>query len=170
MAAIESKRSKQKKAISTQQSALSQSRNKGKTKKAISNQQLAISQSKTEDKTTTPTKSKSQTKPAINPRKRRFPALPKPKVSKAGKTTITRFPHGSRFYRFEEVKGKSVDFVQFFTVSDYHSIDVRFQDKTTLHFVIEPGFTLETQYSSLKTGNWHCVKKWPEIRSTPLNG
>ena len=105
------------------------------------------------------------TKPAITTRKRRLPALPKPKVSKDGKTTITRFPHGRTFYRFEEIKGKTVDFVQFFTVGEYHSLDLRFQDKTTLHFVIEPGFTLETEHASVKTGNWRCLKRWPEIRS-----
>jgi hypothetical protein len=141
MAAIESKRSER--------------------KKAISNQQLAISQSKTLTLT--------QTKPTVRTRRRRFPRLPKPIVSRHGKTTTTRYPHGRTFYRFEEVKGKSVDFVQFFTMGEQHSIDVRFQDKTTLHFVIEPGFTLETEYSSLKSGNWRCIKKWPLIRSTPFN-
>jgi len=100
---------------------------------------------------------------------KRLHTLPRPIVSKHGKTTTTRFPHGRTFYRFEEVKGKSVDFVQFFTMGESHSIDVRFQDKTTLHFIIEPGFTLETEYSSLKTGNWRCLKKWPLIRSTPFN-
>jgi hypothetical protein len=58
-----------------------------------------------------------------------------------------------------------VDHVQFYTVGEYHSIDLRFQDKTMLHFIIEPGFILETEYASTKTGNWRCIKKWPEIRS-----
>ena len=54
-------------------------------------------------------------------------------------------------------------------MGEYHSLDLRFQDKTLLHFIIEPGFTLETEYSSVKTGNWRCLKKWPLIRSTPFN-
>ena len=33
---------------------------------------------------------------------------------------------------------------------EYHSIDVRFQDKTALHFVINPGFSLETEYADWK--------------------
>ena len=65
----------------------------------------------------------------------------------------------------EEFQGKTVDFVEIFTSGEYHSIDVRFQDKTALHFVIDPGFTLETDYADWKTGNWRPIKRWPLIRS-----
>jgi hypothetical protein len=34
-----------------------------------------------------------------------------------------------------------------------------------VHFVIEPGFTLETDYADWKTGNWRPLKKWPLISS-----
>ena len=84
--------------------------------------------------------------------------------TKRGKTTIRRY-RGRTFYRFEEVKGKPVDFVEVFTAGEYHSIDVRFQDKTVLHFVINPGFILETEYSDWKTGNWRPIKRWPLIHS-----
>jgi hypothetical protein len=43
-----------------------------------------------------------------------------------------------------------------------------FQDKTALHFVIDPGFTLETGYADWKTGNWRRIKLWPLIRSRSL--
>ena len=62
-----------------------------------------------------------------------------------------------------------MDYVEFFTMGEYHSIDVRFQDKTTMHFVIEPGFTLGTEYADLKTGNWRPIKRWPLIRSASFN-
>ena len=84
--------------------------------------------------------------------------------TKRGKTTIRRYS-GRTFYRFEEVKGKLVDFVEVFTTGEYHSIDVRFQDKTALHFVINPGFSLETEYGDGKTGNWRPLKRWPLIHS-----
>jgi len=83
---------------------------------------------------------------------------------KRGKTTIRRYS-GRTFYRFEEVKNKPVDFVEVFTTGEYHSIDVRFQDKTALHFVINPGFSLETEYGDGKTGNWRPLKRWPLIHS-----
>jgi hypothetical protein len=84
--------------------------------------------------------------------------------SKRGKTTVRRYSN-RRFYRLEEVKGKTVEFVEVFVAAEYSSINVRFADKTSLHFVVEPGFTLEPEYADLKTGDWRRIKKWPLIRS-----
>ena len=67
----------------------------------------------------------------------------------------------------EEVKGKIVECVEFYTSSESHSIDVCFQDKTTLHFSIDPAFLLETEYANWKTGNWQRIKRWPTLRSAP---
>ena len=97
-------------------------------------------------------------------RRERLPPSLRFTETKRGKTTIRRYS-GRRFYRFEEVKGKPVDFVEVFTAGEYHSINVRFQDKTTLHFIIDPGFILETEYVDWKTGNWRPIKRWPLIHS-----
>jgi hypothetical protein len=145
MAAIESKGKRRKKANGNWQLAISQSKTEDKTKNALSHKHLALGQSKNQSNTN---HSKTQT---------------------AGKTTTRRSRWGRNFYRFQGLKGKVVDFAEFYTVGDFHSIDLRFSDKTMLHFVIEPGFTLETEYSSVKTGNWRCIKRWPVIRSAPLN-
>ena len=110
-----------------------------------------------------------RTQPARKTRKpQRIPSLPKPIIIKRGKTTIRRYPR-RRFHRFAEAQGKPLDYIEFFTAGEYHSIDVRFQDKTTMHFVIEPGFTLETDYSDWKTGNWRPIKRWPLIHSQSRN-
>jgi hypothetical protein len=98
------------------------------------------------------------------PKRERLPASLRFTETKRGKTTIRRYS-GRTFYRFEEVKNKPVDFVEVFTTGEYHSIDVRFQDKTVLHFVINPGFSLETEYGDGKTGNWRRIKRWPLIHS-----
>jgi len=110
-------------------------------------------------------------KPAISKpqtrrhRKReRLPASLRFTETKRGKTTVRRYD-GRRFYRFEEVKGKLVDLVEIFTAGESHSIEVRFQDKTALHFAIDPGFILETEYADWKTGNWRPIKRWPLIYS-----
>ena len=84
--------------------------------------------------------------------------------TKRGKTTVRRYS-GRTVYRLEELKGKHVDLVEVFTAGGYHSIDVRFQDKTALHFSIEPGFILETEYADWKSGDWRPIKRWPLIRS-----
>ena len=97
-------------------------------------------------------------------KRERLPASLRFTETKRGKTTIRRYS-GRRFYRFEEVKGKLVDLVEIFTAGESHSIEVRFQDKTALHFVIDPGFILETEYADWKTGNWRPIKRWPLIHS-----
>jgi hypothetical protein len=100
--------------------------------------------------------------------RQRLPSLPKPIVTRRGKTTIRRY-QGRHFHRFEEAKGKPLDYIEFFTAGEYHSIDVCFQDKTVMHFVIEPNFTIEPEYSDWKTGNLRRIKRWPLIRSQPHN-
>jgi hypothetical protein len=98
----------------------------------------------------------------------RLPASLRPVITKRGKTTIRRYP-GRSFHRFEEAKGKPIDYIEFFTAGEYHSIDISFEDKTAVHFVIEPTFNLETEYADWKTGNWRPIKQWPSIRAAGLN-
>ena len=97
-------------------------------------------------------------------RNKALPLLPPPVVSRQGKTTISRYSNRS-FHRMEEVKGKTLDFVEFFTMNGYHVIDIGFEDKTALHLSIEPCFTLEREYADWKTGNCRSLKEWPLIRS-----
>ena len=108
------------------------------------------------------------TKPQTSTRKHRKRERLPPSLrfteTRRGKTTVRRYS-GRTFYRFEEIKGKPVDFVEVFTAGEHHSINVRFQDKTTLHFIIDPGFILETEYVDWKTGNWRPIKRWPLIHS-----
>jgi hypothetical protein len=112
---------------------------------------------------------KRQSSSKSKPKKRRSPPpLPKPRIIKHGKTTIRRF-NGREFHRFEEIQGKIIDVVEVFTSGENHSIAIRFQDKTLLNFTIDPGFTLETQYADIKTGNWRCMKRWPLIHSRSLH-
>jgi hypothetical protein len=97
-------------------------------------------------------------------RRRKLPLLPPPVITRRGQTTIRRYS-GRSVHHMEEVKGKIVECVEFYTSSESHSIDVCFQDKTTLHFSIDPGFLLETEYADWKTGNWQRIKRWPTLRS-----
>jgi hypothetical protein len=90
-----------------------------------------------------------------------------PIAGKRGRAAIAR-SEGRRFYRIDKVRGQIVDFVEFYTTGEYHCLDLRFQDKTSLSFVIEPGFTLETEHSDWKTGNWKPIDKWPLVRSQRL--
>lgn len=113
---------------------------------------------------TKPQSSSRKHRKAKKPKRERLPASLRFTETKRGKTTVRHY-RGRTFYRFEEVKDKPVDFVEVFTSGEYHSIDVRFQDKTALHFIIDPGFILETEYADWKTGDWRPIKRWPLIHS-----
>jgi hypothetical protein len=64
------------------------------------------------------------TQPARKTRKRqRVPRLPKPIITRRGKTTIRRYK-GRHFHRFEEAQGKPLDYIEFFSSGEYHSISV----------------------------------------------
>jgi hypothetical protein len=97
-------------------------------------------------------------------KRERLPASLRYTETKRGKTTIRRYD-GRTFYRFEEVKGKTVDLIEVFVCADYNCVDVRFDDKTSLTFAIEPAFTLETEHADWKTSDWRLIKKWPLIHS-----
>ena len=133
---------------------------------------MAVSQAKrsrhsAQSRASQPASSKPVSTPSASkkPRRRRpLPLLPPPVITRRGKTTIRRYS-GRSVHRMEEVKGKIVDYVEFFTSGESHSIDVCFQDKTTLHFSIDPGFLLETEYADWKTGDWRRIKRWPTLRS-----
>jgi hypothetical protein len=130
--------------------------------------------------TASPKAKRSPHNPPRSPRKHRSPKKrKKPKKperlpaslrfteTRQGKTTIRRHQNRS-FHRLEEVAGKTVEYVEIFTSGEYHSISVRFQDKTCLHFVIDPGFTLDTEYDDWKTGDLRRIKRWPLIHSESL--
>src|SRR5262245_66272614 len=78
------------------------------------------------------------TKLVVKTRKRSLPLLPPPVITRRGKTTIRRYRNRS-FHRFEEVRGKPVDLIEFYTSGDYHVVEIRFADKTAMHFAIDPG-------------------------------
>jgi len=99
-----------------------------------------------------------------SPKRGRLPASLRPKITTRGRTTIRRYP-GRSFHRFEEAKGKAIDYIEFFTTNGFHNIDIAFDDKTSVNFVIEPSFTLDTEYADWQTGNLRPLKKWPLTHS-----
>jgi len=70
--------------------------------------------------------------------------------------------------KFPQVKSKTLTEVEFSTTTEYHSIALRFHDKTELHFEIEPGFTLLAGYTDWKTGDSRPIRRWPVVRSRSL--
>ena len=72
---------------------------------------------------------------------------------------------GRKLFVFAQAKGKTLETVEFSTYSHYHNITLTFEDKTCLNFVIDPAFTLKTDYSDWKTGNQRVLRAWRPIRN-----
>lgn len=82
----------------------------------------------------------------------------------------SREGHTSRLTRFPEVKGKIVDVIEI--DDDAAAISIVFQDKTLLSFDLDHGLTVYPELSQYKTGqrktgDWHTIKRWPAVRSSP---
>ncbi|MBZ5524087.1 MAG: hypothetical protein LAP21_17770 [Acidobacteriia bacterium] len=72
---------------------------------------------------------------------------------------------GSRRMKFPQVKGKTLEEVNFSSRAEDHSITLVFRDKTALRFGIEPGFTMFADLENWKTGDVRVIRRWPEVRS-----
>lgn len=66
---------------------------------------------------------------------------------------------------FPEVKGKIVESVEIAVESDYYGISVRFQDKTSLTFVMEPCLFTFPVYEDWAGEEVKILKQYPPIRS-----
>lgn len=70
---------------------------------------------------------------------------------------------GTKFLRFPEVKGKTVESVEI--DPDVQGITILFSDRTALSFDLDPMLVVFPELASLKTGNWRGIKRWPALRS-----
>ena len=72
---------------------------------------------------------------------------------------------GRRIVQFPQVKGKTTEKVEFFTTGEYHSITIDFEDKTSLNFEIEPGFTINAELQQHRKDETEVLLEWPPIPS-----
>ena len=72
-----------------------------------------------------------------------------------------------RSVQFPEIKGRTVETIEFYTSPDYHCISVSFRDKTSLDLEIDPvpGFTVSAIHQQWKAGNSRVLRRWPAIPS-----
>ena len=74
-----------------------------------------------------------------------------------------------RFVSFPLVKGKVAEKVELFTSTNNHSLAIEFQDHSSLHLNIEPGFTIQAELMQMEKGNLETLAEWPPIQSKGLN-
>ena len=70
-----------------------------------------------------------------------------------------------RAMKFPQVKGKTLDEVEFSTGQTDHSVTLRFRDKTALRFSIDPGFSMFFDYADSKSGEAELIREWKPMRS-----
>jgi hypothetical protein len=92
-------------------------------------------------------------KPKVKPRR-------KPRLS-----LIERAYPGGKSVEFPGMKGRRIERIELITSDGYHAVSIRFEEKITLHLVIDPGFTLKANLRDWKDGNGESIKGWPVIVS-----
>jgi hypothetical protein len=88
--------------------------------------------------------------------------------SKNANKTLSTSParrqrRGGRFLRFDEAKGKTIEFVEMWTDADFPCVEIGFSDKTALHFLMETRLAMEPSYSNWKTGNQRVLRRWTVV-------
>lgn len=66
---------------------------------------------------------------------------------------------------FPEVKGKTVDIVEFNIEPDFYGVTIRFQDKTSLTFSMESCVFASPVLEDWTDGEGKIIKEYPAVRS-----
>jgi hypothetical protein len=76
----------------------------------------------------------------------------------------TAYP-GGKAVEFPGMGGRKIKKIELIAAGDYHAVSIRFEGKTTLHMVIDPGFSLKANLRDWKDGEGKSIKGWPVIVS-----
>ncbi len=91
--------------------------------------------------------------------------MPKKPAKMRTKTRRTRY--GRRVVSFPQVKGKTIAAVEFSTMDEENTITLKFHDKTSLSFDLNPeasfSFSILADYADWKTGEYRPIKRWWRI-------
>jgi hypothetical protein len=94
--------------------------------------------------------------------KKRSSNKAKGKTRRAATQKNVRSP---RMVEFPLARGRTVEMVELNLDSDFHCINIRFQDETDLTFMIGTELSFRADYSSWKAGKQKVLKRWPVFRS-----
>ena len=99
-------------------------------------------------------KSKRKPKPAARKSEPEFLAF----------TQVERKLDGRKFVEFPQMKGKTLNKVEMFSTTGYHSISLDFDDRTSLTLRIDPCFALQATYSDVKRDQ-EVIEEWLPVHS-----
>jgi hypothetical protein len=97
------------------------------------------------------------------------PAATRRKRSKKPRLALIEKAYpGGKSLEFPGMQGRRLEKIELITAGDYHAVSIRFQEKITLHLVIDPGFTLKANLRDWRDGNGRSIKSWPPIISSGM--
>src|SRR5215471_1387591 len=71
----------------------------------------------------------------------------------------------ARRTHFPQANGRVVKEVEFFSEPDNNTLELKFQDDTSLSFEFEPSFVWEAYFARWKSGEQRILHRWPPMRS-----
>lgn len=71
--------------------------------------------------------------------------------------------------KFPQAKGKIVEFVELSVSTDEYIIAIRFQDKTSLTFDLEPCVSVIPELSDWRGTEYNPVRRWRPVHSRSAN-
>lgn len=74
-----------------------------------------------------------------------------------------RRPKRREALRFDEVVGKTVEFIEMRTDADFPCVEIGFEDKTALLVLMNTRLSMEPSYSDWKTRNQRLLRRWPAL-------
>lgn len=79
------------------------------------------------------------------------------------KRPALRKPTRRQVLRFEEVKGKTVEFIEISADAEFPCVEIGFDDKTALLVLMDARITMEPEYSEWREGNQRMLRHWPVV-------
>lgn len=79
------------------------------------------------------------------------------------KSVRKRYKCPNSLTTFPEMKGRTVERIDVYLSSDYHSVSVRFEDKTDFTVEIDTRLVLTALHSDWKAGNMRVLTRWPAM-------
>ena len=97
------------------------------------------------------------------PRTKSITNLPTHQLKKSGSASFV-LPRARRTY-FPQAKGRVVKEVEFFSEPDNNTLELKFQDDTSLSFEFEPSFVWEAYFARWKSGEQRILQRWTPTHS-----
>ena len=100
-----------------------------------------------------------------NPRRKPKKQSTQPRAAVLHKRLLKRKGPYRNLIEIPGMEGRILKRVEIFTTTEYHSLTLDFEDKTSLTLVLDPCFFIKASLSDISSGNERTLRHWPKIKS-----